>query len=280
MAEITMELIKELRHKTGVGVGKCKEALEEAHGDLEEAVAILRKKGMASAVKKEDREAKEGIIGVAETDKCVAFVEVNAETDFVVQNERFRGFLNDVAQEAAKTMPADLESFLKQKAPKDDSHTIDELRASVIQAIGENVQISRILVIPKSDKKTIGFYSHMGGKLVTAVVIEGDNKHADLARDISMHIAAASPEYLNPEEVPEKVIEQERDIAKEQMKGKPAEMIEKILQGKMNKFYDEVCLTHQKYIKDDSISIKEMVKKAGPDLKISKFLRWQVGQHR
>ena len=271
-----MELIKELRHKTGVGVGKCKEALEETHGNLDEAVALLRKKGIATAVKKEDREAKEGLIGVGETDKCVAFVEVNAETDFVVQNERFLKFLQLVAQEAAKTSPADVESFLKQKSH--DGSTIDELRASVIQAIGENIQISRLLVIPKSSHKTVGFYSHMGGKVVTAVVIEGDDKQANLAKEISMHIAAAAPEYLVPEEVPEKIIQQEREIAKEQMKGKPDEIIEKILVGKMNKFYDDVCLTRQKYIKDDSISIQDMVKKAGSGLKLSQFLRWQVGQ--
>lgn len=276
MAEISMELIKELRHKTGVGVGKCKEALEETNGNLEEAVALLRKKGMATAVKKEDREAKEGLIAVGESDKCIAFVEVNAETDFVVQNDRFRQFLQVVAQEAAKTSPASLESFLQQKTS--DGSTIDEMRASVIQAIGENIQVSRLKVIPKSGQKTVGFYSHMGGKVVTAIVIEGSDKQADLAKEISMHIAAAAPEYLVPEEVPDKVLQQEREIAKEQMKGKPDEIIEKILVGKMNKFYDEVCLTRQKYIKDDSISINDMVKKAGNDLKISQFLRWQVGQ--
>lgn len=275
MAEISMELIKELRHKTGVGVGKCKEALDETNGNLEEAIALLRKKGMATAVKKEDREAKEGLIGIAETDKCVAFVEVNAETDFVVQNERFRNFLDQVTQEAAKTSPANLESFMSQKI---NGETIDEMRASVIQAIGENIQISRLLVISKGDNKTVGFYSHMGGKLATAVVIEGSSKQDELAKEIAMHIAAASPEYLVPTDVPDQILQREREIAKEQMKGKPPEMIEKILGGKMNKFYEEVCLTLQKFIKDDSMSINDMVKKAGADLKITQFLRWQVGQ--
>lgn len=140
---ITAALIKELRDRTGVGMGKCKEALDEAKGDIELAISNLRKAGMASAVKKEGRVTNEGMIGFAETPSIVAIVEVNAETDFVVKNDRFKQFLNDIAHEAAATNPASLEAFLHQKYSKDHSLTIDQYRATIVQAIGENIQIRR-----------------------------------------------------------------------------------------------------------------------------------------
>src|SRR5262245_38339784 len=141
MAIVTPAMIKELRERTGVGMGKCKEALEEAKGDMELAIANLRKAGMASAVKKEGRETKEGMIGIFDNEQSVGIVEANAETDFVIRNDRFKQFLDHVAQEAAKTNPPSLETFLQQKYSKDPSLTIDEYRATIVQAIGENIQI-------------------------------------------------------------------------------------------------------------------------------------------
>ena len=192
-------MIKELRDRTGVGMGKCKEALEEAHGDMELAISNLRKAGMASAVKKEGRTTNEGMIGTAENGQVVALVEINAETDFVVKNERFQQFLKNIAEEIATTRPASLEAFLKQKFSKDNHLTIDEYRATIIQTIGENIQIKRLKIIPKSSDKSIGVYNHLGGKIVTLVEIKGSPSQDALAKDIAMHIAAASPEYLAPE---------------------------------------------------------------------------------
>jgi elongation factor Ts len=280
--QITPAMIKDLRERTGVGIGKCKEALEEAKGDMDLAIANLRKAGMASAVKKEGRTANEGMIGIFENNERIAIVEINAETDFVVKNERFQEFLSNMAEEVAKTNPATLDDFLNQKSSKDPSLTIDQLRATIVQAIGENIQVKRFIIIPKVSDKSIATYSHQGGKLVTLVEITGSGTEEALARDIAMHVAAAAPDYLSAEKVPENVIASEKDVAAGQMQGKPANMIEKIIEGKLKAFYDQVCLVNQKYIKNDQLTIEQLVnqhgKENGKELKVTNFLRWNVGQ--
>lgn len=283
MAEqITSEMIKELRERTGVGIGKCKEALEKTKGDMEEAISLLRKMGIATAVKKEGRTANEGMIGTAQNQQTAAVIEVNAETDFVAKNDRFQEFLKNVAEEAAATKPESLETFLKQKYSKDKGLTIDEYRATVIQAIGENIQIRRLKVLSKDKNRSIGIYSHLGGKIVTVVEITGSDSEEPLAKDIAMHVAASAPDYLSPEQVPQNVIAHESEIARSQIKGKPENIIEKIIAGKINAFYDAVCLIKQKYIKDDSITITDLVskraKEVGKPLAISNFIYWSVGQ--
>lgn len=279
---ITPNMIKELRERTGVGMGKCKEALEEAKGDMELAIANLRKAGMATAVKKEGRETKEGMIGVAENGETVAVVDVSAETDFVVKNDRFQQFLTNIAQEAAKTKPASLEAFLQQKYSKDSSLTIDQYRATVVQAIGENIQIKRLKTFKKGGDRSVGVYSHMGGKIVVVVEVAGSGNEEAIAKDIAMHAAAAAPEYLSPEQVPQQIIDNEKEIAKAQIQGKPAFVVDKILEGKINAYYDASCLTRQKYIRDDSISITDLLnrrsKEAGKPLALADFTRWVVGQ--
>lgn len=279
---ITPNMIKELRDRTGVGMGKCKEALEEAKGDMELAITNLRKAGMATAVKKEGRSTNEGVIIAAENGQTIAIAEINAETDFVVKNDRFQQFARNIVDEIAATKPASLEAFLQQKYSKDPALTIDQYRATIIQTIGENIQIKRLKVIPKSAAKSIGTYSHLGGKIVTLVEIEGGPEFADLAKDIAMHVAAASPEFLSPEKVPATIIAHEKEIAQSQIKGKPANIVDKIVEGKINAFYDTACLIRQKYIKDDSLSINELVAKRGKDkgksLVVTDFLRWNVGQ--
>ncbi|MCE2983968.1 MAG: translation elongation factor Ts, partial [Parachlamydia sp.] len=227
MAAITASLIKDLRDRTGVGMGKCKEALEEANGDIDLAIANLRKAGMASAVKKEGRETKEGMIATAEKGNTISIVEVNAETDFVVKNDRFKEFLLNIAEEAANTNPASLDAFLQQQYSKDPSLTIDQYRATIVQTIGENVQIKRILTLQKTPDRSFGIYSHLGGKIVTMVEITGSNQEEALAKDIAMHTAAAAPEYLSPEKVPQEVIAQEKEIAQGQVQGKPANIVDK-----------------------------------------------------
>lgn len=281
-AQITPDLIKKLRDRTGIAIGKCKEALSEANGDIELAISNLRKAGMAAAVKKEGREANEGIVVAAEGKDAIAVVEVNAETDFVVQNDRFQKFAKDVAEEAAATKPASLEAFLKQTFSKDKSLTIDELRATIVQAIGENIQISRLKIFPKNSHKSVGIYSHLGGKILCAVEIEGAEGQETLARDIGMHIAAASPEYIAPENVPEAIINHEKDIAAGQVKGKPESIVSKIVEGKLNAYYDAACLLRQKYIKDDSSTVGAVVaereKQVGKPLKVVSFIRWSIGE--
>jgi len=282
MTAVTPGLIKELRDRTGIGMGKCKEALEQAGGDIELAISNLRKAGMASAVKKEGRETKEGMIGVADNGKTIAIVEVNAETDFVVKNERFKEFLDAISQEAAATAPASLEAFLQQHYSKDRSLTIDQYRATLVQAIGENIQIRRLLILKREPNRSVGVYSHLGGKIVTAVEIVGSDKEEALAKDIAMHTAASAPEYLSPEEVPADVIASEKEIARSQMKDKPAFVVDKIIDGKLAAFYEANCLICQKYIKNDALAIKDLVnsrgKETGKQLSIPRFIRWNVGQ--
>lgn len=282
MTQITATMVKELRDRTGIGMGKCKEALEEAKGDMELAISNLRKAGMASAVKKEGRTTNEGMIGTAETPSTIAIVEINAETDFVVKNDRFQEFLKNIVQEAAETNPASLEAFLKQTYSKDPSLTIDQFRAVVMQAIGENIQIRRLVTIEKAPQKSVGLYSHMGGKIVTLVEITGSGSEAAIAKDIAMHAAAAAPEYLSPEKVPADILNNEKEIAKGQVKGKPDNIVDKIVEGKIKAFYEAACLVCQKYIRDDSVSITDLVnkraKEAGAPLAVTHFLRWSVGQ--
>lgn len=282
MANITPAMIKELRDRTGVGMGKCKEALEEAKGDMELAIANLRKAGMASAVKKEGRETKEGMISIAESGDTIAIVEANAETDFVVKNERFKQFLDNIAEEVAKTNPPSLDAFLQQKYSKEPGLTVDQYRATVVQTIGENIQIKRIMTLKKTPDRSLGLYSHLGGKIVTAVEITGSGAEESLAKDIAMHTAAAAPEYLSPEKVPQEIINNEKDIARGQIQGKPANIVEKIVEGKINAYYDAACLIRQKYIRDDSMTISDLVnkraKETGKSLAVTNFIRWSVGQ--
>ncbi len=282
MTTITPGLIKELRDRTGIGMAKCKEALEQAGGDIELAIANLRKAGMASAVKKEGRETKEGMIGVADNGKAIAIVEINAETDFVVKNDRFKEFLDAITQEAVATAPASLEDFIQQPYSKDRSLTIDQYRATLVQAIGENIQIRRLVILKREPNHSLGLYSHLGGKIVTVVDIQGSDKEEAIAKDIAMHTAASAPEYLAPTDVPQDIIASEKEIAKSQMKDKPAFVVDKIIDGKLASFFEANCLICQKYIKNDAITIKDLVnsrgKEVGKELSIPRYIRWNVGQ--
>jgi elongation factor Ts len=282
MTTITPTMIKDLRDRTGVGMSKCKEALEEAKGDMELAITNLRKSGVASAVKKEGRETKEGIIGISENKDLLALIEISAETDFVVRNDRFKQFVEEMAEQVAQSNPPSLDAFLQQTYVKDPSLTVDQYRATIVQAIGENIQIKRIFTIKKSSEHSVGAYSHAAGKIVTVVEISGGGQEEALARDIAMHVAAASPQYLSQDKVPQEIIEHEREIAKSQILNKPAAIADKIIEGKIATFYNENCLICQKYVKDDSQTIAEVVnqksKEKNQKFAITSFVRWSVGE--
>lgn len=281
MTKVTADMVKELRERTGVGMGKCKEALDQAHGDMEKAIDLLRKAGMASAVKKEGRETKEGMIISGESKDAIALVEINAETDFVVQNERFKHFAKDIAHEVVTTKPASLEAFLEQKFSKDPSLTVDQHRAIVMQSLGENIKIRRLQIFPKSSSHSLAIYSHMGGKIVTLVEMDGGAGQEAFAREIAMHIAAESPDYLRADEVPADVKAREEEIARGQVTGKPAAIVDKIVEGKLKAFYDQACLLNQKFVKDNSITITDLVAKEGQrlgkPLAIRRFVLWKIG---
>jgi elongation factor Ts len=282
MKEITSETIKVLRERTGVGMAKCKEALVLAEGDMEKAIDILRKAGMAAGVKKEGRETKEGIILTAEDKTALVILEANVETDFVAQNDRFKHFLHDCVTQTLETKPKSLAEFSDQPYFKDKSITIDQYRNLVIQALGENIQLRRLEVIYKHQNSSYGIYSHMGGKLVVVVELDGAKDQGDIAKEIAMHVAAENPDYLRPEEIPAHVMAREDEIARSQVQGKPANIMDKIVAGKLKAFADQVCLIHQKYVKDSSVTVGQFLeicaKKVGKPLAIRCFWRWKIGQ--
>jgi elongation factor Ts len=282
MKEISADMIKELRERTGVGMGKCKEALVLAEGDMEKAIDILRKAGMAAAGKKEGRETKEGLILAAEDKNHLVLAEANAETDFVVQNDRFKHFVHDCVKQALEGKAKSLADLMQQPYYKDKSITIDQYRNLVIQALGENIQLRRLEMIAKHPNSSYGIYSHMGGKLVVVVEVAGDADQVGIAKEIAMHVAAENPEYIKIDEIPPTVIAREEEIARSQVEGKPANIVDKIVAGKIKAYADQFCLENQKYIKDNSVTILQFLevcsKKIGKPLSVKCFWRWKVGQ--
>lgn len=277
MGTVTPQLVKELRERTGVGMAKCKQALDETGGNLEDAIDFLRKSGAATAVKKGARETNEGAIGFAENDSHLAFVELNAETDFVTQNERFKEFLTTVAESALAAKATTVEELSAAQA-HGGSQSIEELRVDQVQSMGENIVVKRVLLKEKKENASYGLYSHMGGKIVCAAEISGGSEKETLAKDVAMHVAAEAPDYLTSEEIPADVRAREEEIAREQVKGKPENIIEKIVEGKLRAFYEQVCLVDQKFVKDPAQKVSGVVKAAGSDLELTWFLRWQIGQ--
>lgn len=278
MADITASMVKELRDRTGVGMGKCKQALEVAGGDIELAIVNLRKEGMASAVKKEGRETKEGVIATAEHEGVVSLLEVNTETDFVSRNDSFHEIVKGLAVDAAKNKASSLEGFLSSKSSS--GSTIEEARAGAIQSLGENIKIKRVESF-SPEGSSLAVYIHMGGKIGVFVEIDGDTNQAMLAKEIALHIAAEDPKYIDVSEVPEDTKAKEKEIARAQVQGKPEHIIDKILEGKLGAFYDQTCLLRQTFVKDSSSKISDLLEKAGKEagktLTIKRFARWVMG---
>lgn len=262
-----MENIKQLREMTGAGMVDCKKALDEAAGDLNKAVEILRKKGIAKAAKRTDRETNEGVVKVAVNAEATEgyMVELNSETDFVSRNEKFQDFANQLLELVKELKTSSLEDLLA--APLNGA-TVKETLDTFSGVIGEKLDIKRVATVSGA---TVTAYSHLGGKLGVLVALDQAGK-GELAMDIAMQVAAANPKYLLPAEVPTEEIDKEKEIARELLlkEGKPAEMIEKILEGKMSKYYGEVCLVEQEYIKDDKKKVKDIL----GGVNIIKFVRF------
>ena len=281
MAEITAQLVQQLRQMTGLGMAKCKEALVHANGDIEKAIEHLRKIGLSAGAKKGDREAKEGIIVIADDSHAVVVLEGNTETDFVANNERFKTFMHDVLTQAQKTKPASLADLLAQPFQKDPSITVEQARNLIVAALQENIQLRRLEVIKKEANHSYGVYSH-GNKLVVVVDIEGAADQSAVAKDVAMHVAATNPDYLSAAEIPADVVEKEKEIAREQVKGKPENIMEKIVAGKLKAREDEICLVNQKFVKNPDETVQQYVdscgKQIGKTLTLRSFKRWRVGQ--
>lgn len=264
-----MEKIKELREKTGAGIADCKKALDETGGDIEKAVELLRKKGIAKAAKRSDRETSEGIIMVAtSSDNNEGYVvRLSSETDFVSRNDTFRQYASDIIGLAKDKRAASLEELL---ALPYKTGTVKEEVDNLSGVIGEKIEVSGYAIL---QGQTVSAYSHMGGKIGVLVALSKSGV-SEIATDIAMQIAATNPSYLTPEEVPAELIAKEKEIYREQLakEGKPENIIENILTGKINKFFEEVCLVKQEFIKDDKKSVENVL----GDVKIEKFIRFSL----
>ena len=274
---ITASMVKELREKTGAGMMDCKKVLTEAEGDMEKAIELLREKGIAKAAKKSDRIAAEGLVlgYVAEDSKLGAIVEVNSETDFVAQNAEFRAFVEAVAKQIALKNPANVEKLLEQESIEESGKKVSEVLTDKIAKIGEKLSIRRFVRFETQDG-LIEKYIHGDGKI--AVLVNMRNADNVLAKDICMQIAAAKPEFLNREAVPEERVNKEMEILKVQAmnEGKPEAIAEKIVQGRVGKFYGEICLVEQEFVKDPSVKIQDLLKSKGAE--IVEFARIEKGE--
>ena len=266
--------IKDLRERTGAGMLDCKKALEACNGDMEKSIDWLREKGIAKAAKKEGRVAAEGLTEGASNDNNAIIFEVNCETDFVTQNDKFKNLIKELREALLFNDCKTYEEALEVKL--EDGKTVSERIIEATAIIGEKISFRRFEKLTKADDETFGIYSHMGGKITSVVVLKGANR--DVARDVAMHIAAMAPVCVTKEEVPAEMLEHEKTIIKEQVmaEGKPADIAEKMVNGRINKYYKEICLNDQEFIKDSSVNVSTYVKNNGGE--IVRFVRYAVGE--
>jgi elongation factor Ts len=289
MAEIAAALVKQLREKTGAGMMDCKKALTESDGDMEVAVDWLRKKGLAAAAKKAGRVAAEGLIGVAAAGTRGAMVEVNSETDFVARNDQFQVFVGQIARLALES-GGDLESLKRMSYPE-TGRSVEEELTQLIAVIGENLSLRRSALL-SVDQGVVGSYVHNQaapglGKIGVLVALEssGDqDRLSTLGKQLAMHVAAAAPQAIDADDVDAAALERERDVLAEQARasGKPEEIVAKMVEGRLRKYYEEVCLLEQTFVIDGETKVRKVLDQAGTDLgttvKIAGFARYQLGE--
>ncbi|HIQ91058.1 MAG TPA: elongation factor Ts [Candidatus Coprosoma intestinipullorum] len=270
---ISASLVKELREKTGAGMLDCKKALEANDGNIEAAVDWLREKGISKAAKKSDRIAAEGVAAILVDGNNAVILEMNSETDFVAQNEKFKELVDSVLKTLIKSDVTTVEEALE--LPCEDG-TVNDLIVSKTATIGEKLSLRRFAKVTKGDNETFGSYIHMGGKI--AVLIVTENTSEEVARDVAMHAAAMRPKYVKTTDVPAEEVAREEEVLKEQAvnEGKPAEIAEKMVKGRINKFYKEICLEEQPFVKDGDINVKTYVKNNGGEIK--SMYRFEVGE--
>ena len=270
---ISASLVKELREKSGAGMMDCKNALAETNGDIDKALDYLREKGIAKATKKASRIASEGLANIYVDGNKAVILEVNSETDFVSKNEEFRSMIDTMGNSLLKTEVKTLEDANKVAT---DEGTIEELIVAKTAKIGEKLSFRRFEIITKNDDEVFGSYIHLGGRIASLVVLKGANE--EVAKDVAMQAAAMKPTYLFPEDVPGDILEKERTILKEQAmeEGKPEDIATKMVEGRIKKYYQEVCLSDQAFIKDSGLTIKNYVTNNNGEL-IS-MVRYEVGE--
>ena len=271
---ITASLVKELREKTGAGMLDCKKALEANDGNIDASIDWLREKGISKAAKKADRIAAEGVAAILVKDNKAVIIEVNAETDFVAKNEKFTDMVNTILETIIKSDVTTLDEALKLKT---NEGTIEDLIVAKTATIGEKLSFRRMEVVTKKDSENFGDYIHMGGKIAVLTVVDGAS--ASVAKDVAMHAAAMKPLYVKSDDVPTDVLDKEKEIMREQLinEGKPADKVENILVGKVRKYYEEVCLENQIFVKaENKETVAEFVKNNGG--KIINMIRFEVGE--
>jgi len=272
---ITAQMVKELREKTGAGMMDCKKALTETNGDMEKAIDWLREKGMAKAAKKADRIAAEGTTLIEVDGNTAVILEVNSETDFVAKNEGFKTLVKELADHLLKHKPATVEEALQQKM--DNGATVEEHINAAIAKIGEKITLRRFAVVEKGDNTVFGAYLHMGGRIGVLTVLEGTT-NSDIAKDVAMHIAAINPKYVSRDEVSADEIAREREVLKQQAlnEGKPENIVEKMVEGRLGKFFEDICLLEQSFVKNPDVKVRQFVESNGATVK--SFIRYEVGE--
>ena len=274
MVQITASLVKELRERTGAGMMDCKKALQQTDGNIEAAIDYLRENGIAKAAKKADRIAAEGLSYIEVKGNKAVILEINSETDFVAKNEKFVALVKNVADAILAAEPKTLEEALQVEA---QGGTVEAVINEGIATIGEKLSLRRFEVVSKTDSDAFGAYSHMGGRIGVLTLVEGSTDE-EAAKDVAMHIAALAPRYLDESEVPADVLEHEKKVLTEQAlnEGKPANIVEKMIVGRINKFLEEITVVKQKFVKDDSLTVEKFVASKGG--KLAKFVRYEVGE--
>ena len=270
---ISASLVKELRESTGAGMLDCKKALEATNGDIDAAVDWLREKGISKAAKKADRIAAEGVAAIVTEGNVAAIVEVNSETDFVAKNAEFTDMVNEIASVIIKNDANTVEEVLKLES---SVGTIEDLIIAKTSKIGEKLSLRRFAKVVKNDNDNFGAYIHMGGKIAVLTVVE--NASEEVAKNISMHAAAMRPLYVRKSDVPAEVVEKEKEVQKEiaMNEGKPAEIAEKMVMGRIQKFFKEICLEEQAFVMDGDISVSTYEKNNGGSIK--DMIRYEVGE--
>ncbi len=270
---ISAKQVSELRNLTGAGMMDCKKALSECNGNMDQAVDWLREKGIAKSAKKASRIAAEGLANIYIEGNKAVILEVNSETDFVSKNEEFTGMIDTIGKTILGSNAKTLEEALELTTSEG---TINDLIVAKTAKIGEKLSLRRFELVEKSDNEVFGSYLHMGGKIAVLTVLDGANE--DVARDVAMQAAAMKPQYLNSDEIPTDVLEREKEVFKTQAmeEGKPAEIAEKMVTGRIKKFYKEVCLLNQAFIKDGDVDVETYVKNNGGVVKT--MIRFEVGE--
>lgn len=275
MATISAKLVKELREKTGAGMMDCKKALTETDGDIDKAIDYLREKGIAKAAKKADRIAAEGLVHVETKGNDAVIVEINSETDFVARNEGFQELVKEIANQVLDTKAETVEALMETTLPNGKS--VDERIKEAISTIGEKLSVRRFAIRTKTDNDAFGAYLHMGGRIGVLTVVEGSTDE-EAARDVAMHIAAINPKYVSSEQVSEEEINHEREVLKQQAlnEGKPENIVEKMVEGRLRKYLQEICAVDQDFVKNPDVTVEAFLKTKGG--KLVDFVRCEVGE--